>query len=267
MNDMKIEWRDISELTPYERNAKIHPGEQIDQIANSLEAFGWQQPVVIDKDGVIIVGHGRCLAAEKLTKQGKKKKYLWNNNEPFDWTKVPCKSADTMTEDEIKAYRLADNKLNESPWDEALREIEQAEIEMDMEQFGFDEIEQAFDEYEESFTDDNSYTQKTDIPQYTPSNEKPQLSVLCDITKYEELCENINNSNVTDEEKDFLKLAAARHLCFSYKDIADYYANSSKEMQELMEQSALVIIDYDSAIANGYIKLSQRLKELRIGDA
>ena len=146
MNDMKIEWRDISELTPYERNAKIHPDEQIDQIANSLEAFGWQSFIVIGKNGVIVAGHGRYLAAQKLTKESKGK-YHWNDDEPFDWTKVPCKSADTMTEDEIKAYRLADNKLNESPWDEALREIEQAEIEMDMEQFGF-EIEQAFDETE-----------------------------------------------------------------------------------------------------------------------
>ncbi len=148
---MNIVWLDISELTPYERNAKIHPGEQIEQIANSLEAFGWQQPVVIDKGGVIIVGHGRYLAAEKLTKQGKKKKYRWNDSKPFDWSKVPCKSADTMTEDEIKAYRLADNKLNESPWDEALKEIELADIEMDMEQFGF-ELEQAFENTEQTIS-------------------------------------------------------------------------------------------------------------------
>jgi ParB-like chromosome segregation protein Spo0J len=146
MNDMKIEWRDISELTPYERNAKIHPDEQIDQIANSLEAFGWQQPVVIDKDGVIIVGHGRYLAAEKLTKQGKKKKYRWNDSKPFDWNKVPCKSADTMTEDEIKAYRLADNKLNESPWDRALRDSELEDISLNMEDFGFLDDVGEFDE-------------------------------------------------------------------------------------------------------------------------
>jgi ParB-like chromosome segregation protein Spo0J len=152
---MNIVWRDISELTPYERNAKLHPDEQIDRIANSLEAFGWQQTLVIDNNGVIIVGHGRLLAAQKLTKQGKKKKYRWNNNEPFDWSIVPCLLAEDMTEDEIKAYRLADNKLNESPWDEALKEIELADIEMDMEQFGF-ELEQAFTDAEE----DAEYEQK-----------------------------------------------------------------------------------------------------------
>lgn len=152
---MNIVWRDISELTPYERNAKLHPDEQIDRIANSLEAFGWQQTLVIDSNGVIIVGHGRLLAAQKLTKQGKKKKYRWNNNEPFDWSKVPCKLAEDMTEDEIKAYRLADNKLNESPWDEALKEIELADIEMDMEQFGF-ELEQAFNDFDEEGLDEES---------------------------------------------------------------------------------------------------------------
>lgn len=146
MNDMKIEWRDISELTPYERNAKIHPDEQIDQIANSLEAFGWQQTLVIDSNGVIIVGHGRLLAAEKLTKQGKKKKYRWNNNKPFDWSKVPCKLAEDMTEDEIKAYRLADNKLNESPWDRALRDSEVEDISLNMEDFGFLDDVGEFDE-------------------------------------------------------------------------------------------------------------------------
>lgn len=152
---MNIVWRDISELTPYERNAKLHPDEQIDRIANSLETFGWQQTLVIDNNGVIIVGHGRLLAAQKLTKQGKKKKYRWNNNEPFDWSKVPCKLAEDMTEDEIKAYRLADNKLNESPWDEALKEIELADIEMDMEQFGF-ELEQAFNDFDEEGLDEES---------------------------------------------------------------------------------------------------------------
>lgn len=143
---MNIVWRDISELTPYERNAKLHPDEQIDRIANSLETFGWQQTLVIDSNGVIIVGHGRLLAAQKLTKQGKKKKYRWNNNEPFDWSKVPCKLAEDMTEDEIKAYRLADNKLNESPWITDVLNDELDDIAtLNMEDFGFLEIE-PFDE-------------------------------------------------------------------------------------------------------------------------
>lgn len=67
---------------------------------------------------------------------------------------------------------------------------------------------------------------------------------------------------LSDQQKEFLRLAAFRHVVFNYRKIAEYYSNVGKEMQELMEKSALVIIDYENAIANGYVKLSARLKEL-----
>ena len=76
------------------------------------------------------------------------------------------------------------------------------------------------------------------------------------------LLRNINNSTVSEEEKKFLKMAAARHIVFNYSKIADYYAHANKEMQELMEQSALVILDIDDAIANGYVNLSAKMKQL-----
>ena len=72
----------------------------------------------------------------------------------------------------------------------------------------------------------------------------------------------INQSNDNDEEKKFLQFAATRHIIFTYSKIADYYAHASKEMQELMEQSALVIIDFEDAIANGYVKLSKNIKDI-----
>ena len=80
--------------------------------------------------------------------------------------------------------------------------------------------------------------------------------------KAEELIWEINNSSVTDQEKKFLIEAAKRHNVFNYRLIAEYYATASKEMQGLMERSALVIIDIDNAIANGYVKLSERVKKL-----
>lgn len=64
------------------------------------------------------------------------------------------------------------------------------------------------------------------------------------------------------KEKDFLRKAAQRHNQFNYKRIAEYYANASEEMQELMERSALVIIDYDDAIKNGYVQLSSSLEAI-----
>jgi hypothetical protein len=105
-----------------------------------------------------------------------------------------------------------------------------------------------------------SYDTKTLVPQYTPSVQKPHIDSLINIEKYSKLIRNINESSVSDEEKRFLKFAASRHIVFNYALIADYYANSNAEMQGLMEQSALVILDIDDAIANGYVKLSKDIR-------
>ena len=109
---------------------------------------------------------------------------------------------------------------------------------------------------------DNKYSRVIKIPQYEPSNVKPKLWELCDKTKYNELIRSIAISDISDDIKEFLMFAATRHIVFNYSKIADYYANSDTKIQKLMEQSALVIIDIDDAIANGYVKLSRRMQEL-----
>lgn len=90
----------LSDITPYEGNAKKHPKLQVDQIARSIQEFGFNQPIVIDKNNVIVVGHGRYFAAKVLELED-----------------VPVVKLAHLTEEQIDAYRLADNKLNESEWD------------------------------------------------------------------------------------------------------------------------------------------------------
>lgn len=109
---------------------------------------------------------------------------------------------------------------------------------------------------------DTKYSRGMVTPIYTPSDTCPNVASLYDYHKYSELLRNINDSNVTEEEKTFLRLAAGRHVVFNYALIADYYAHSSPEMQELMEESALIILDIDSAIENGFVTLSKRMEEL-----
>ncbi len=92
----------IEKLIPYEKNAKKHPKKQIEQVANSIKEFGFNQPIVVDKNNVVIVGHGRLEAAKLLKMQ-----------------EVPTLTVD-LTEQQANAYRLADNKLNESEWDMGL---------------------------------------------------------------------------------------------------------------------------------------------------
>ena len=118
---MNIQQISINDLKPYPQNAKKHPSEQVEHIANSIREFGFQQPIVVDKDNVVVIGHGRLLAAKKLNMDS-----------------VPCVRADDLTDEQIKALRLADNKTNESEWDFDLLDMELSDIEIDMEQFGFD---------------------------------------------------------------------------------------------------------------------------------
>ena len=113
-----------------------------------------------------------------------------------------------------------------------------------------------------SVDENNKYTKKIQIPHYTPKDEKPHIDSLIDYKKYSKLIANINKSNVSEEEKKFLRFAASRHIVFNYSLIADYYAHASAEMQRLMEESALVILDVNDAIANGYIKLSKNIEKI-----
>ena len=112
--------------------------------------------------------------------------------------------------------------------------------------------------------EDSKYTSKVSIPQYLPKAECPSVYDLVSTKKYDELITEIINSSVSEEQKEFLMKAATRHLVFNYAKIADYYAHQDKEMQELMEKSALVLIDFEDAIANGYAKLDHRIIDLAL---
>ena len=119
---MKVTYINPKKLIPYENNAKLHPETQVKRIANSIREFGFQQPIVIDKHNVVVIGHGRLMAALEL-----------------DLPEVPCVCADMLTDEQIRALRLADNKVAESGWSDNLLNIELSEITgIDMSEFGFE---------------------------------------------------------------------------------------------------------------------------------
>ena len=107
---------------------------------------------------------------------------------------------------------------------------------------------------------EQKYSSKIEAPTYEPKNKKPHVLELCDKEKTHRLLRKIDSSNLPVEEKTFLIDAARRHNVFNYEKIADYYAHSSREMQGLMEDSALVIIDFEKAIQLGYVKLCEEIK-------
>lgn len=107
---------------------------------------------------------------------------------------------------------------------------------------------------------ETKYSSKIEAPIYEPKNAKPHILELCDKSKTHRLMREIEASSLSFEEKNFLIDAARRHSVFNYEKIADYYAHASPEMQQLMERSALVIIDFEKAIQLGYVKLCDEIR-------
>lgn len=107
------------------------------------------------------------------------------------------------------------------------------------------------------------YSQKIKAPVYEIKGEKPKLDDLVDHEKADELIIKIGESGIPKGIASFLLAAATRHYKFNYQKIAEYYANSSPEVQQLFEDSGLVIIDFDDAIANGFVKMNKRLMGIR----
>lgn len=139
---MQITERRLDSIRPYERNPRRNDAA-VEYVAESLRQFGWKQPIVIDKDGVIVAGHTRYKAALSL-----------------GWETAPCVVADDLTPEQVKAYRLADNKVAEAAeWDMDLLDVELAELmdalpEINMADVGFDMDSVSRDEETEAMEDD-----------------------------------------------------------------------------------------------------------------
>ena len=110
----------VKDLIPYEKNTKKHDDVQINNVAESIKQYGFVQPIVIDRNNVVVIGHCRLLAAKKL-----KMEY------------VPCVCVDDLTDEQVKALRIVDNKSNESPWDFDFLTDELTEINLDAFNFDF----------------------------------------------------------------------------------------------------------------------------------
>lgn len=245
---MQVTYKNIEDLIPYARNSRTHSDKQIAQIAASIKEFGWRNPVLIDGDNGIIAGHGRVLAARKL-----------------NIDQIPTIDGSDMTDIQKRMYVIADNKLAlNADWDDEILALELEELESlgaDIDILGFDDDE--LDDLVDSDEGDGDepYTNKVEAPIYEPSENEPKIDELFDDTKTLDLITRIEQSSAPAKVKDFLKLAAHRHTVFNYKYIADYYSHADEGIQKLFEDSALVIIDFNKAVEEGYVKLAAGLFE------
>ena len=174
MNNLTIEVLKIKALKPYAKNAKKHPKKQIEKIANSIEAFGMNDPIGIwGKDNLIIEGHGRVEALKQL-----------------GYDEVPCIRLDHLNDEERRAYTLAHNKVAESDWDfDLLNEEIDDILSFDMEDFGFEFVDEEKNKRDtqnkvEGILNLNKATfpgaGKYDIPQLAPVYENE----ICEIKEW-----------------------------------------------------------------------------------
>ena len=169
---MNIIEKSITEVKPYEKNPRKND-QSVDKVANSIKEFGFKVPIVVDKNNIIVCGHTRYKAAKKL-----------------GLSVVPCVVADDLTEEQIKAYRLADNKVGEdSLWDMDLLTEELGDIlELDMTEFGFDLLE---DEPEEVVEDE--------FDAELPEEPKAKLGDIYQLGNHRLMCGD--STSITDVEK------------------------------------------------------------------
>jgi len=241
----------ISSLVLDPNNARKHSPKNLKAIANSLEKFGQRKPIVVH-NGVIIAGNGTIEAARSL-----------------DWTEITITEVPANWDiDTAKAFAIADNRTAElAEWDTPVLVEQLLEMEndgWDLKEFGFDDgiMESLQKEVDEASGMQQTYSNKMDIPQYQIVGDEPAISELYNSSKADNLKQEIDESRLPADIKEFLLLAANRHVQFDYKQIAEFYPHQSPEIQALMEESALVIIDAEDAIRNGYANFLTTITEL-----
>lgn len=182
---MEIIIKGLDEIRPYEKNPRFNDGA-VGAVAESIREFGFQQPIVVDRDGVIIAGHTRYKAAQKL-----------------GMTEVPVVVADNLTDEQVRAYRLADNKTGElAEWDFSALEEELAGIgELDMSLFGFEPKEMI---EPEEITEDDYEEEPPEVPKarlgdiYQLGRHRLMCGDSTDVQSVQKLCQGQVDLLLTD---------------------------------------------------------------------
>lgn len=242
---------DLDQLHPHPRN--VRQGD-VGAICESLKAHGQYRAIVYQQSTK------RILAGN----------HTWQAAKALGWKQI---AATPVVCDDEQALRilLIDNRLNDlADYDTAelasiLQELEATSAKLDGTGFDGDSLDELLADVasDKALQDQvDAYTQLIKVPQYQIVGEEPEVTELYDASKCEKMFRKIEKANLPDPIKEFLRLAATRHIVFSYSKIAEFYPHQTKEVQQLMEESALVIIDADDAIANGYAVFARTMTDL-----
>ena len=211
-----------------------------------IHGFLRTRPLLVEEDGTIKCGNKRFRA---LVRNGVRVV-------PADYVR----RLSDYTPEEVREFILQDN-LQRGDWDVDKLLAQYSADELKALGGGFDELiaEFAAKGAESEF----EYSSKIEAPQYNITGANPDLGDLYDTEKADALAKEIDEADVPKKVKAFLKVAAMRHVVFNFRNIAEYYAHADAKVQRLMEKSALVIIDFEDAIRNGFVIVSEKMAALR----
>jgi hypothetical protein len=245
---MNTELVTIDDLTPDPANARKHGERNLSSIIDSLRAFGQQKPIVVDRRGVVIAGNGTLEAAKRL-----------------GWEEIAIVRTE-LDPTQATAFGIADNRTAElAEWDEdvLVSLLDSLDDETrDLLAFDHDDLAGLLEQSVNAKGIDGTYTTKIEPPIYEITGESPDVDSLFDRSKTEELLEEIATAQLPQEVAAFLRFAAERHTVFDFRRIAEFYAHGDEATQDLMERSALVIVDFDKAIESGFVRLSNEIADL-----
>jgi len=232
------------------RNPNTHGDSQIALLAKIIRAQGWRAPITVsNRSGFIVKGHGRLQAARLL-----------------QVAQVPVERQDYATEADEWQDMIADNRIaelaeiNNAILKDLLETLDDGQNDMDLTGFDAAELERLM--LQEHQEPDDTYTNKIISPVYTPKGERPEISAMIDRTKTAALIAEIDAAGIPPDVAEFMRFAAERHTVFNFRQIAEYYCHADAKLQDLMERSGMVIIDFKKAIEYGFVHLTERLGEL-----
>ena len=225
---MNIKNIECKALKPYDKNAKKHDETQVANVAESIRQYGFVQPIVVDRNNVVVIGHCRLMAAKKLKMRS-----------------VPCVCVDDLTDEQVKALRIVDNKTNESAWDFDFLNMELPEIDLGAFDFGFAEpYQMTEEEHAERFKDDGNDEEAAE-ELFRERMARGELSE--EDEEYQEFVQKFQHKKTSDDcYTPPIVYDAVKDWCFSKyslhgkKVIRPFYPGGDYQKEEYPEGSVVV---------------------------
>lgn len=240
----------LDQLEEFQGDLKTLSDKNAEKLEKSIRKYGFTAPFFVWK-GKILDGHQR-------------KKVLRKRFRPEEYPEkgFPVVYIDAGSEKEAREKLLhISSQYGEVDLDELNEWVEQAGHEI------IDSLRLTKNEIRISQEDDPTYSGKIEAPIYEPTGKCPKIKELMDTTRSRAIIEKINEEENLDADlREFLIHAAHRHTVFNYRNIAEYYAHAGADIQNLFEDSALVIIDFDQAIEQGFVKFRDKVIAMREED-